>query len=39
VLLPVEGLRRWLEEQAKSERARAAVVVDEILAEMWRESR
>ena len=39
VLLPVEGLRRWLEEQAKTERARADVVADEILAEMRRDSR
>jgi excisionase family DNA binding protein len=34
VLLPVEGLRRWLEEQAKSERRPAEVIADEILAEM-----
>jgi excisionase family DNA binding protein len=34
VLLPVEGLRRWLDEQAKSERARADAVADEILAEI-----
>ena len=32
VLLPVEGLRRWLDEQAKSEKARADVVAHEILS-------
>ena len=34
VLLPVEGLRRWLDEQAKSEKAAANAVADQILAEI-----
>jgi len=38
VLLPVEGLRRWLEEQVKTERLRAEVVAEEILAEMRSDS-
>ncbi len=38
VLIPVEGLRRWLEEQAKIECARADVVAEEILAEMRSDS-
>jgi len=36
VLLPVEGLRRWLEQQAKSEEARGDAVAREILDEMQR---
>jgi len=32
VLLPVEGLRRWLEEQAKSEGTSARLVADEMLS-------
>ncbi len=31
VLLPVEGLRRWLEEQSKTERGRAEQVAGEVL--------
>ena len=34
VLLPVEGLRRWLEEQAKIEKTRADAIVDDILHEV-----
>jgi len=34
VLLPVEGLRRWLDEQAKGERARADRITAEVLAEV-----
>ena len=31
VLLPVEGLRRWLEEQSKTEQGRAEQVAGEVL--------
>jgi hypothetical protein len=36
VLLPVDALRRWLDEQAKNEKARADAVADEIITEMHR---
>ena len=31
ILLPVEALRRWLEERAKAEQGRAEKVVEEVL--------
>jgi len=34
VLLPVDGLRRWLEEEAKVEKSRADRIAHEILEEM-----
>jgi hypothetical protein len=34
VLLPVEGLRRWLDEQAKGERARADRITAGVLGEV-----
>jgi excisionase family DNA binding protein len=34
VLLPVEGLRAWLQDEAKAEKARAELIADEILDSM-----
>jgi hypothetical protein len=38
VLLPVEGLRAWLQDEAKAEKARAEVIADEILDSMGDEA-